>query len=227
MAPGAGESLAPKRYTHGTHRTCAPEETLARLQPLLATWGSRASPTSPGSTARGPGGDGGAAERAVGRSVAGQGPDAGRCQGVGGDGGGGALARGADREPPEAHEPCGDAPRAPGRRPGSAAARRGRRLSSAPADPVDRGARPRGRGSGLGAVRAGGRQLHAAAPAGQRLLPGEHQRARLREPSAGGDLPRPLRGGGAGRLDALEAAPRRRSGARSTRRASPTPTAWG
>ena len=39
VAPGAGESLAPKRYTHGTHRTCAPEETLARLQPLLATMG--------------------------------------------------------------------------------------------------------------------------------------------------------------------------------------------
>ena len=30
---------AAKRYTHGTHRICTPDETLARLQPLLATMG--------------------------------------------------------------------------------------------------------------------------------------------------------------------------------------------
>ena len=34
---GAAESL--KRYTHGTHRTCAPEDTLTRLRPLLARMG--------------------------------------------------------------------------------------------------------------------------------------------------------------------------------------------
>ncbi len=47
LAPGASDANlhgraapgrsfdAPKRYLHGTHRTCAPEDTLARLQPLL------------------------------------------------------------------------------------------------------------------------------------------------------------------------------------------------
>lgn len=30
---------APKRYFHGTHRTCAPQETLARLRPLLPAMG--------------------------------------------------------------------------------------------------------------------------------------------------------------------------------------------
>lgn len=30
---------APKRFFHGTHRTCAPEETLARLRPLLPAMG--------------------------------------------------------------------------------------------------------------------------------------------------------------------------------------------
>jgi ribosomal protein S12 methylthiotransferase accessory factor len=32
-------AAAPKRYFHGTHRTCAPEETLARLRPLLPAMG--------------------------------------------------------------------------------------------------------------------------------------------------------------------------------------------
>ena len=33
------ESAATKRYFHGTHRVCTPEETLARLQPLLRPMG--------------------------------------------------------------------------------------------------------------------------------------------------------------------------------------------
>ena len=38
-ADAPSPDVAPKRYLHGTHRTCAPEETLARLQPLLRTMG--------------------------------------------------------------------------------------------------------------------------------------------------------------------------------------------
>ena len=53
--------------------------------------------------------------------------------------------------------------------------RRRRPFSPESADPVDRGTRPHGEWTCLGSVRAGQRQLHAAAPAGQRLLPG-HQR---------------------------------------------------
>ena len=37
VAPHSG--AAPKRYLHGTHRTCTPQETLARVQPLLAGMG--------------------------------------------------------------------------------------------------------------------------------------------------------------------------------------------
>ena len=39
LADAPAPSAAAKRYFHGTHRICAPEETLARLQPLLPTMG--------------------------------------------------------------------------------------------------------------------------------------------------------------------------------------------
>jgi len=39
LADAPTPSAAAKRYFHGTHRTCAPEETLARLQPLLTRMG--------------------------------------------------------------------------------------------------------------------------------------------------------------------------------------------
>lgn len=39
LADAPTASAATKRYFHGTHRICAPEETLARLQPLLPTMG--------------------------------------------------------------------------------------------------------------------------------------------------------------------------------------------
>ena len=125
------------------------------------------------------------------------------------DGGGRALARGAHHEAAEARELRRDASRAPGRRPGPASARARRRLRPEPAAALDRGARPHGRRAGLGAVRAGQRELHAAASAGQRLLPGQHQRSRLRQPSARGDLPRPVRGGRARRLHTVAALGRR------------------
>ena len=35
----AGVDAGKKRYTHGTHRVCPPEETLERLRPHLATMG--------------------------------------------------------------------------------------------------------------------------------------------------------------------------------------------
>lgn len=38
-APSSRSIDAPKRYFHGTHRTCAPEDTVARLQPLLREMG--------------------------------------------------------------------------------------------------------------------------------------------------------------------------------------------
>ena len=38
-APSGRPADAPKRYFHGTHRTCAPEDTVARLQPLLRVMG--------------------------------------------------------------------------------------------------------------------------------------------------------------------------------------------
>lgn len=39
VVPGSRPVDTPKRYFHGTHRTCAPEDTLARLQPLLPEMG--------------------------------------------------------------------------------------------------------------------------------------------------------------------------------------------
>jgi ribosomal protein S12 methylthiotransferase accessory factor len=39
VAPGSKSVDAPKRYVHGTHRTCAPEDTVARLQPMLREMG--------------------------------------------------------------------------------------------------------------------------------------------------------------------------------------------
>ena len=39
VAPGTRSLLASKRYFDGTHRTCAPEDTVARLQPLLREMG--------------------------------------------------------------------------------------------------------------------------------------------------------------------------------------------
>ena len=47
----AGE-VAPKRYFLGTHRTCSPTETLARLRPLLPSWALRVSRMSRASIAR-------------------------------------------------------------------------------------------------------------------------------------------------------------------------------
>ncbi len=214
---GSGAETA-KRYLLGTHRSHAPEETLARLRPLLPSMGITriANVTGldrtgiPVVTACRPNARSVSVSQGKGLSL-----DAARASAVmeAVEGWHGEhivkplkLASLAEMRREHAVVDVTQLPMAAGSR-----------FFARARPALDRGDRLAGQQRDLAPLRARQHQLHTATAARERMFSGQYERPRFRKSSRGSDRPRPVRGGRARRNDALETANRARTQPASAR----------